>query len=64
MRDTLMLIGNGLAMDYRQHVPEMPDPSHPLDFPLATPGTEAEPLRNTFWELWETVEAIRARQPE
>jgi hypothetical protein len=62
MRDTLLLIGNGLAIDYRSQFQEMPDPSNPLDLPLPTPGI-SRPLRATFSELWRIIEALRGDDP-
>ena len=41
----------------------MPDPSHPLDFPLTTPEVADTPLRVSFSEVWETIEAIRRASP-
>jgi hypothetical protein len=64
MRDTLLLIGNGFAIDYRSHSSEMPNTSRPLDLPLPTPGPVNKPLRETFEELWRVIDALREQQPE
>lgn len=63
MRDTLMMVGNGLAIDYRSQFQQMPNPSCPLDFPLLTPQTNGKLLRATFAELWQTINNLRAEKP-
>jgi hypothetical protein len=63
MRDTQLLVGNGLAIDYRSQFPGMPDRNRPLDYPLLTPETEDTPLRTKFAELWRTIESVRAQEP-
>jgi hypothetical protein len=64
MRDTLLLVGNGIALDYRSHSPGMPHPSRPLDYPLSTPGIDGQPLREVFSELWRELDALRASEPD
>lgn len=62
MRDTLLLVGNGLAMDFCAHAPGMPHPSRPLDYNLTTPGTGL-PLNATFSELQHEIVRLRASSP-
>jgi hypothetical protein len=64
MRDTLLLVGNGLAIDYRSHSPGMPDPGRPLDYPLSVPGSGGQPLREMFSDLWKMIDAFRASEPD
>jgi hypothetical protein len=64
MRDTLLLVGNGLAIDYRSHSPGMPDPGRPLDYPLSVPGGGGQPLRGMFSDLWKVIDAFRTSEPD
>lgn len=62
-RDTLLIIGNGFAIDYVKHASGMPNPSNPLNFPVMMPGKPNKLLSEIFTELWGAIEELRAKEP-
>ena len=51
VRDTIVVVGNGISMDFAQHHQNLPRTQFPFSVNVHTPGRETENLIDNFWEL-------------